>query len=56
MCLVCVEYLAGNLTTNEFLRNKREYQGVPHDEVAERVAEFALEMDMNNAKVTIVKD
>ncbi len=56
MCLSCIEYLAGNLTTREFVQNKREFTKSEHDELAERVAEFAQEMNMTDAKVTIVKE
>jgi hypothetical protein len=56
MCLCCVEYIKGNLTTKEFVQNKREFTNTEHDELAERVSEFAIEMGMLDSKVTIVKE
>lgn len=55
-CVSCIEYIKGNLTTDEFLRNKKEYSSEEHSEEALRIAEFAEEMEMGSAKVNIIKD
>lgn len=39
MCLVCLDYIKGNLTATEYLKNRREFgEDVPHDEEAGRKA------------------
>lgn len=53
MCIACVEYNKGNLTLEEYFRNRSEFQE-EHDPVAEKAANDEIEFAVMEAIVYVL--